>query len=126
MAFAAPRRAFVFTASSQVLTFSMPSDDVYMLLHTVQQTTNRAGFCAGQNSANCALILPMQILGLSDSAPRTQSRIQSLFWSSIKTGSDVDYLGARGYWVYTAAAVLAFVFSVVSGHAIVATVVLLF
>jgi hypothetical protein len=68
----------------------------------------------------------MQTLGLSDSPPRTESRIQSLFWPSIQTGSDVDYLGAQGYWVCTAAAVLAFLFSVISGHAIVASVVLLF
>ena len=68
----------------------------------------------------------MQTLGLTDSTPRTESRIKSLLWPTIQTGSDVDYLGAQGYWVCAAAAVLAFVFSVVSGHAMVATVVLVF
>jgi len=75
---------------------------------------------------NRVLIRPMQNLGLSDSTPRTESRLQSLFWPSIQTGTDVDYLGTQGYWVCTAAAVLSFLFSVVSGHAIVAAFVLLF
>jgi hypothetical protein len=39
----------------------------------------------------------MQTLGLSDSTPRTESRLKSLFWPTIQTGSDVDYLGAQGY-----------------------------
>ena len=68
----------------------------------------------------------MQNLGLSDSTPRTENRLQSLLWPSIQTGTDVDYLGAQGYWVCTGAAVLSFVFSVVSGHTIVAAFVLLF
>lgn len=60
----------------------------------------------------------MQTLGLSDSTPRTESRLKSLFWPSIQTGSDVDYLGAQGYWVCALVAVFSFVFSAISGHAI--------
>ena len=41
----------------------------------------------------------MQTLGLTDSAPRTEGRLKSLFWPSIKTGDDVDYLGTQGFWV---------------------------
>jgi hypothetical protein len=50
----------------------------------------------------------MQTLGLSDSTPRTESRLKSLFWPSIETGNDVDYLGAQGYWVCTIIAVASF------------------
>jgi hypothetical protein len=60
----------------------------------------------------------MQTLGLSDSTPRTEGRLKSLFWPSIQTGSDVDYLGVQGYWVCTVIAVLSFVLSALSGHAI--------
>jgi hypothetical protein len=68
----------------------------------------------------------MQTLGLSDSAPRTEGRLKSLFWPSIKTGDDVDYLGTQGFWVCTLVAVLSFVVSAFTGHEIVGTLVLLF
>ncbi|MBZ5572395.1 MAG: hypothetical protein LAO09_11025 [Acidobacteriia bacterium] len=68
----------------------------------------------------------MQTLGISDSTPRTESRLKSLFWPSIQTGSDVDYLGAQGYWVCTVVSVLSFVFLVVSGQPISGIFVLLF
>ena len=54
----------------------------------------------------------MQTLGLSDSTPRTEGRLKSLFWPSVQTGTDVDYLGAQGYWVCTVVAVLSFLFLV--------------
>ncbi len=60
----------------------------------------------------------MQTLGLSDSTLRTEGRLKSLFWPSIQTGSDVDYLGAQGYWVCTVVAILSFVGSLASGRAI--------
>ncbi len=56
----------------------------------------------------CGLIPPMQTLGLSDSTPRTESRLKSLFWPSIETGYDVDYLGRQGYWVCTVIATVSF------------------
>jgi hypothetical protein len=68
----------------------------------------------------------MQTLGLSDSTLRSESRLKSLFWPSIHTGSDVDYLGAQGYWVCAVVAVFSFIFLVISGHAIIGTIVLLF
>jgi hypothetical protein len=43
----------------------------------------------------------MQTLGLSDSTTRTESRLKSLFWPSIQSGADVDYLAVQGYWVCT-------------------------
>jgi hypothetical protein len=71
-------------------------------------------------------MLPVQTLGLSDSTLRTESRLKSLFWPSINSGSDVDYLGAQGYWVCAAVGVLSFAFLVISGHAIVGAFILLF
>src|ERR1700756_3341559 len=43
----------------------------------------------------------MQTLGLSDSSTRSESRLKSLFWPSIQSGADVDYLATQGYWVCT-------------------------
>jgi hypothetical protein len=68
----------------------------------------------------------VETLGLSDSTPRSESRLKSLLWPSIQTGSDVDYLGAQGYWVCTVVAVLSFVFLAVSGQPITGAAVLLF
>ena len=52
-----------------------------------------------------ALISCMQILGLAESTPRTESRLKSLFWPSVTCAEDVDYLGAQGYWICTIVAV---------------------
>lgn len=68
----------------------------------------------------------MQTLGLSDSAPRTEGRLKSLFWPSIQSADDVDYLGTQGFWICTIVAVLSFVLSLFSGHEIIGTIVLLF
>jgi hypothetical protein len=51
----------------------------------------------------------MQTLGVSDSLPHSESRIKSLFWPSIRSGSDVDYLGIQGYWVCTFVALMTLV-----------------
>jgi len=50
----------------------------------------------------------MQTLGLSESTPRTEKRLKSLFWPSIKTGADVDYLAVQGFWVCTIVGVFSF------------------
>jgi hypothetical protein len=50
----------------------------------------------------------MQTLGLSESTPRTENRLKSLFWPSIKTGADVDYLAVQGFWVCTIVGVFSF------------------
>jgi len=60
----------------------------------------------------------MQTLGLAESTPRTDGRLKSLFWPSIQTGADVDYLGAQGYWLCTLFAITGFVFLVATGHPI--------
>jgi hypothetical protein len=68
----------------------------------------------------------MQTLGLSDSTTRTEGRLKSLFWPSIQTGDDVDYLGTQGFWVCIIVAVLSLVVSTFAGHEIIGAVVLLF
>jgi hypothetical protein len=60
----------------------------------------------------------MQTLGLSDSTPRTEGRLKSLFWPSIQSGADVDYLAVQGFWVCTIVGVVAFAFLVVQGQPI--------
>jgi hypothetical protein len=52
----------------------------------------------------------MQTLGLSDSTVRTESRLKSLFWPSIQSGADVDYLAVQGFWVCTIVGVMSLAF----------------
>ena len=77
-------------------------------------------------SRNWGVIPSVQTLNLSDSMPRSESRIKSLFWPSIQSSSDVDYLGAQGYWVCVAVAVLSLIILVISDQPITGTFVLLF
>ena len=58
----------------------------------------------------------METLGLSGSAPRSDGRLKSLFWPSIQSATDVDYLGTQGYWVCTLIAVLSLVVLVATGQ----------
>lgn len=60
----------------------------------------------------------MQTLGLSDSTERTESRFKSLFWPSIQSGADVDYLAVQGYWVCTIVGVISLVFLIVASQPI--------
>jgi hypothetical protein len=68
----------------------------------------------------------MQTLGLASSTPRSEGRLKSLFWPSIQTGSDVNYLGAQGYWVCALVALFSLVLSAVARHAIVGVFVFFF
>ncbi len=47
----------------------------------------------------------MQVLGLSESTPKPESRLKTLFWPRIKYAEDVDLLGTQGYWVCVVLAV---------------------
>lgn len=58
----------------------------------------------------------MQTLGLSDSTTRSESRLKSLFWPSIQSEADVDYLAAQGFWVCTIVGALSLVFQVLAGN----------
>ncbi|HYM79682.1 MAG TPA: hypothetical protein VE377_27155 [Candidatus Dormibacteraeota bacterium] len=67
----------------------------------------------------------MQTLGLSDSTTRSESRLKSLFWPSIQSGADVDYLAVQGFWVCTIVGLLSLVFQVLAGNPITGVVVVL-
>jgi len=58
----------------------------------------------------------MQTLGISDSTPRSESRLKSLFWPSIQSGADVDYIAVQGFWVCTIVGAWSFVFLAVFAH----------
>lgn len=58
----------------------------------------------------------MQTLGLSDSTVRTESRLKSLFWPSIQSGADVDYLAVQGFWVCTLVALMSLVSLAIFGR----------
>lgn len=68
----------------------------------------------------------MQTLGLADAGERSDSRLKSLFWPSVQSGADVDYLGAQGYWICTLIAVVSLVFSLLQGRPFLAITFLLF
>jgi hypothetical protein len=68
----------------------------------------------------------VETLNLSGSSARTENRLKSLFWPEIENGSDVDYLGAQGYWVCTIVAVVSVVFLTVSGKPVTGVAILLF
>ena len=58
----------------------------------------------------------MQMLGLSDSTVRTESRLKSLFWPSIQSGADVDYLAVQGFWVCTIVGFISLIALTVAGQ----------
>ncbi len=70
-------------------------------------------------------MLDMQTLGISDSTARSESRLKSLFWPSIESGADVDYLAVQGYWVCTLVATLSLVVLFATRQPILAVVVFL-
>ena len=61
----------------------------------------------------------MQTLGLSDSTTRSDGRLKSLFWPSIQSGADVDYLAVQGFWVCTVVGIFSLGFLVLAGQPIV-------
>src|SRR5579864_4941401 len=65
----------------------------------------------------------MQTLGLSDSTPRTEGRLKSLFWPAIQSGADVDYLAVQGFWVCTIVGLVSLFFLTVSAHPVLGVLV---
>ena len=41
----------------------------------------------------------MQILGLSESTPRTESRLRALLWPTIRSVVDLEYIARQGFWI---------------------------
>jgi hypothetical protein len=70
-------------------------------------------------------MLGMQTLGISESTARSDGRLKSLFWPSIESGIDVDYLAVQGYWVCTLVAVLSLVVLLATRQPIFAIIVFL-
>lgn len=68
----------------------------------------------------------METLNLNRTSSQDDGRLKSLFWPAIRSGSDVDYLGAQGYWVCALVAVVSFVLLLATGQPITATAVLVF
>lgn len=68
----------------------------------------------------------MQTLGISDSMSRSESRLKSLFWPSIESGVDVDYLAIQGYWVCTVVAALSLVVLFAAHQPIIGIITFLF
>ena len=68
----------------------------------------------------------MQTLGISDPTDRSDGRLKSLFWPSIQSGADVEYLGAQGYWVCAFIAGMTCLFMLATGQFIMAPALLLF
>jgi hypothetical protein len=60
----------------------------------------------------------MQTLDLSGTSPKSENRLKSLFWPTIHSASDVDYLGSQGFWICALVAVFSFVVSVMVGSPI--------
>lgn len=68
----------------------------------------------------------METLNLSGASARSESRLKSLFWPEIENGSDLDYLGAQGYWLCTLVSVISLVFLLATGKPLTAVALLLF
>jgi hypothetical protein len=67
----------------------------------------------------------VQTLDLTDSAPRTEGRLKTLFWPLIQTADDVDYLGTQGFWVCVLVATFSLVLLAFGGHEILGAAVFL-
>ena len=67
----------------------------------------------------------MQTLGISDSTTQSESRLKSLFWPSIQSGADVDYLAVQGYWVCTLVGVFSLLILTIAGQPITGVLVFL-
>jgi hypothetical protein len=64
----------------------------------------------------------MQTLGISESTPRTEGRLKSLFWPSIKNQGDVDYLTVQGFWVCFTLALINLAVSTLAGNPVAAVI----
>jgi hypothetical protein len=58
----------------------------------------------------------MEILGLSESTPRTESRWRALLWPTIHNEADFDYITTQGLWICFIVAAITAIISAVGGH----------
>jgi hypothetical protein len=54
-----------------------------------------------------------------------EGRLKTLFWPSIQTANDVDYLGTQGFWICVVVATFSLVLLAFSGHEILGAAVFL-
>jgi len=57
----------------------------------------------------------MQTLGLSDSTPRTESRWRALFWLTIRSDVDLDYITRQGFWICSTVAAVTLIVGAFTG-----------
>jgi len=57
----------------------------------------------------------MQTLGLSDSTPRSESRLKSLFWPTIRNEVDLDTVTTQGFWICWLVGLIGLAMSIVGG-----------
>lgn len=60
----------------------------------------------------------MQTLGLSGEAKRSDGRLKSIFWPTVETAWDVDYLGQQGFWICVIVAVVQVIVGIASAQLI--------
>jgi len=68
----------------------------------------------------------MQTMDLSGTAPPSENRLKSLFWPSIHSATDVEYLGSQGFWICTIIGVVTFAISLITGQYISGLFVLIY
>lgn len=59
----------------------------------------------------------MQILGLAESTPRTESRWRALFWPTIRNETDFGYVTRQGFWICFFVSVLTLFVGAITGSA---------
>jgi hypothetical protein len=59
----------------------------------------------------------VQTLGLSDSTPKAENRLKTLFWPAIRHETDVDHVTRQGFWVCLVVACLTLVLGAFQGPA---------
>jgi hypothetical protein len=64
----------------------------------------------------------MQLLGLSDSTPKTEGRLKSLFWPTIRNEVDLDVVTTQGFWICALVGAFTLVFALMSRGALAKTV----
>ncbi len=58
----------------------------------------------------------MQTLGLSSESKRSDGRLKSIFWPTVETAWDVNYLGQQGFWICVIVGLLQALVGVFSGN----------
>jgi hypothetical protein len=61
----------------------------------------------------------MQQLGLTDPEPKTDSRLKSLFWPTIRTRVDLDTVTTQGFWICLVVGVVTMAVSLLTRNSLV-------